>query len=110
MDDGGGVYAVLRDLHIAVFTVPALDTIASSFRGVVVLYDGKLCAVYDCMWYCGAGGNIGQLAVQYIYSGWIDAGYQRMGHYIHAWQVSPQTGLGSCICCMTHVVQYWHEV
>jgi hypothetical protein len=33
-----------------------------------------------------------------------------MDHYIHAWQMSPQTGLGSCICCMTHVVQYWHEV
>ena len=44
----------------------------------------KLYNVYDCMWGCRIGGNIGQLAIQHIYIRWIDAGAGAVGNCVHA--------------------------
>ena len=76
---GGGIYAVLWDLHVAVCTVPAYDTNAPSVGGIIPVHNIDLCRVYDCVWYYRTGGQSGQLAIQYYDSGHLDAGGVRVG-------------------------------
>ena len=89
MDDGECVYAVLRDLYIAVFTLSAFNTATIQVNRIVFLYDDKLCDIYGRLWHCGTGGHIGQLAIQHIYIGRIDDSTGDVGNAVSARAMCP---------------------
>lgn len=96
MVNGCGVHVILWDLYTVIFPVSAYDSTTSSFCCAVIIHNGKLYPVYDCMWHCWIGRNIGQLAIQHIYTGWLDDNPGGVGDGIYA-----QT------MCHTQVILDW---
>lgn len=82
MDNGGCVYVVLRDIHIAVFPVSALNSRPSSFGYVVIIHNDNICFVHVGLRDNWSGVDIGQLAFQHIDIGRINGVCLYMGNNV----------------------------